>query len=215
MVKLYGIPVSNYYNMVKLAMLEKGIAFEEAAATPSQEGEYKARSPMGKVPCIEVQEGFLSETSAILDYLEEIHPGHLPKDAFARAKSRELMRIFELYIELSARRHFGHVFFGAPKSQAAVDEVRPVVENGLKALAQLTGKGQWFGGAEFSLVDIYAYHVLGYATMALKAVYDGWDITQEVPGMGEILGRIKARPFAQQVDAAQGAALAAMQAQKG
>ena len=29
MIKLYGVSVSNYYNKVKFALLEKGIAFSE------------------------------------------------------------------------------------------------------------------------------------------------------------------------------------------
>jgi len=211
MIKLYGFPVSNYFNMVKLALLEKGLAFEEVAARPSQEGAYKAKSPMGKVPCIEVAEGFVSETGVILDYLEEQQPGHLPQSAFARAKARELMRVLELYIELPGRRHFGHVFFGGPKSDAAVEEVRPTVEKGLVALQQLMGKGEWLCGDQFSLVDIYAYYTLGYAAIALKAVY-GWDIVAEVPGLGAVLERIKARATTQQVDAAQQAAFAAMSA---
>ena len=211
MIKLYGFPVSNYFNMVKLALLEKGLAFEEVAARPSQEGEFKAKSPMGKVPCIEVAEGFISETGVILDYLEEQQPGHLPQSAFARAKARELMRVLELYIELPGRRHFGHVFFGGPKSDAAVEEVRPTVEKGLVALQQLMGKGEWLCGDQFSLVDIYAYYTLGYAAIALKAVY-GWDIVSEVPGLGAVLERIKARATTQQVDAAQQAAFAALSA---
>jgi glutathione S-transferase len=211
MIKLYGFPVSNYFNMVKLALLEKGLAFEEVAARPSQEGAYKAKSPMGKVPCIEVAEGFISETGVILDYLEEQQPGHLPQSAFARAKARELMRVMELYIELPGRRHFGHVFFGGPKSDAAVEEVRPTVEKGLIALQQLMGKGEWLCGDQFSLVDIYAYYTLGYAAIALKAVY-GWDIVAEVPGLGAVLERIKARATTQQVDAAQQAAFAALSA---
>ncbi|MDH4383017.1 MAG: glutathione S-transferase family protein [Gammaproteobacteria bacterium] len=211
MIKLYGFPVSNYFNMVKLALLEKGLAFEEVAARPSQEGAYKAKSPMGKVPCIEVAEGFISETGVILDYLEEQQPGHLPQSAFARAKARELMRVLELYIELPGRRHFGHVFFGGPKSDAAVEEVRPTVEKGLVALQQLMGKGEWLCGDQFSLVDIYAYYTLGYAAIALKAVY-GWDIVSEVPGLGAMLERINARATTQQVDAAQQAAFAAMSA---
>ena len=211
MIKLYGFPVSNYFNMVKLALLEKGLAFEEIAARPSQEGAYKTKSPMGKVPCIEVAEGFISETGVILDYLEEQHPGHLPQSAFARAKARELMRVLELYIELPGRRHFGHVFFGGPKSDAAVEEVRPTVEKGLAAITQLMGKGDWLCGDQFSLVDIYAYYTLGYAAIALKAVY-GWDIVAEVPGLGAVLERIKARATTQQVDAAQQAAYAAMSA---
>ncbi len=211
MIKLYGFPVSNYFNMVKLALLEKGLAFEDIAARPSQEGAYKAKSPMGKVPCIEVAEGFISETGVILDYLEEQQPGHLPQSAYGRAKARELMRVLELYIELPGRRHFGHVFFGGPKSEAAVEEVRPTVEKGLAAIKQLMGQGEWLCGDQFSLVDIYAYYTLGYAAIALKAVY-GWDIVAEVPGLGAVLERIKARPTTQQVDAAQQAAFAAMSA---
>ena len=34
MLKLYGFSVSNYYNMVKLALLEKGLPFEEVLFYP-------------------------------------------------------------------------------------------------------------------------------------------------------------------------------------
>ena len=213
MLKLHGFAVSNYFNMVKLAALEKGLVFEEVHARPSQEDAFKARSPMGKVPCIETEAGFLSETSAILDYLEEMEPGHLPLHPFQRAKSRELMRVLELYIELPARRHLAHVFFGAPKSESAVAEVKPVVEKGLKALAQLCSKqGPWLSGAVFSLTDIYAYYTLGYASQILQAVYE-WDIQAEVPGLKDVMARIAARPTTQKTDADQQAALAALMAQ--
>mgnify|MGYP001217486463 CR=1 FL=1 len=214
MIKLYGFAVSNYYNMVKLALLEKNIAFEEVTATPSQEADFKAKSPMGKIPCIETPRGFLSETAAILQYLEDTHPNPalLPADAFARAKVRELAHGLELYIELQARRHYGHVFFGGPKSQAAVDEVRPVVENGLKALRQLSS-GQYLCGDRFTLADVVAYYTFPYAQMVLQAVY-GWDIMAEVPGLAERLARIGARPAAQKVDADHKAAMAAFMAQK-
>lgn len=215
MIKLYGFAVSNYYNMVKFALLEKGVAFEEVAAAPSQEADYTSKSPMGKVPCIQTPQGFLSETAAILDYLEESHPEPrlLPTDAFARAKVREVMRGLELYIELQARRHFRHVFFGEAKSQPAVEEVRPVVENGLRALRQLAGKGPWLCGEQFTLADIVAYHTFGYAAMAMNAIY-GWDIVAEVPGLKETLARIAERPAAKRVDADQQAALQAFMAQK-
>lgn len=214
MIKLYGFAVSNYYNMVKLALLEKGIPFEEVTAAPSQEDSYKAKSPMGKVPCIETSHGFLSETSAILNYLEEVHPtpALLPADPWARAKVREVVHGLELYIELQARRHFGHVFFGAPKSEAAIEEVKPVVENGLNALRQLSS-GQWICGDQFTQADIVAYHSFGYAALAMKAIYD-YDIVAAVPGLGDKLARIGARATSQKVDADQQAAMAAFMAQK-
>lgn len=36
MLKLYGFSVSNYYNMVKLALLEKGLPFEEVLFYPGR-----------------------------------------------------------------------------------------------------------------------------------------------------------------------------------
>ena len=35
-IKLYGMPLSNYYNMVKTVLLEKGMDFEEMLILPNQ-----------------------------------------------------------------------------------------------------------------------------------------------------------------------------------
>ena len=112
--KLYGFPMSNYYNMVKIALLEKGIAFEEVTTMPNQEPDFLAKSPMGKVPCLETSNGLLTESSAILEYIEEWEDGTalLPTDREERAKVRSMCRTMELYIELSARRLYPQVFFG-------------------------------------------------------------------------------------------------------
>ena len=63
MIKLHGMPLSNYYNVVKCVMLEKEVPFEEVAVKPNQESDYLLKSPMGKVPCMETAAGFLTETS--------------------------------------------------------------------------------------------------------------------------------------------------------
>ena len=52
-IKLHGMYLSNYYNVVKTVLLEKGIVFEEVNQSPSQEDGYLDKSPMGKVPCLE------------------------------------------------------------------------------------------------------------------------------------------------------------------
>ncbi|MDZ7683926.1 MAG: glutathione S-transferase N-terminal domain-containing protein [Gammaproteobacteria bacterium] len=58
MIKLYGFPISNYFNIVKIALIEKGVDFEFVDTRPSQDDDYLAKSPMGKVPCIETEDGF-------------------------------------------------------------------------------------------------------------------------------------------------------------
>ena len=51
MLKLHGFPSSNYYNIPKLALLEKGIEFEEVLCFVGAGEEYKPdylnKSPMG------------------------------------------------------------------------------------------------------------------------------------------------------------------------
>ncbi|MGH8595400.1 MAG: glutathione S-transferase family protein [Gammaproteobacteria bacterium] len=215
MIKLYGIALSNYTNMVKLTLEEKGIAYQEISTMPNQESDFKARSPMGKVPCIETEKGCLAETAAILEYLEEVQPTprFLPTEPFARAKTREVMRIVELYVELAARRHFQHVFFGGPLNQAAFDEVKPAMEVGLSALTQLTSRKPFLCGAEMTYADIYAYHSFPYANMVTTQLYK-WDIIAAVPGLKEALAAVGARAASKKVDADQQAALAEFMAQK-
>jgi glutathione S-transferase len=215
MIKLYGFAVSNYYNMVKFALLEKSIAFEEVSAMPSQEADYRSKSPMGKVPCIETGQGFLSETAAILDYLDAIAPNPplLPKDPYAAAKVREIAHGLELYIELQSRRHYAEIFFGEPRNAAAVTEARPIIEKGLGALKQL-GKFKPYLAGEFSYADIVAAHTFIYAAPVCQAVYN-WDIVAEVPGLKAAIDATNARPAGAKVMADQQAALQAFMASKG
>ncbi len=114
MLKLHGFSVSNYYNMVKLALLEKGLPFEEVIFYGGQAPQALEVSPRGKVPVLQTEHGFLSETSVILDYIEQTQGGKalLPADPFGQAKVRELLKEIELYIELPARTCYAESFFG-------------------------------------------------------------------------------------------------------
>ena len=57
MLKLCGFRISNYHNKVRIVLLEKGIAFEGRYAGPRQTDEYLTRSPMGKAPFLELDDG--------------------------------------------------------------------------------------------------------------------------------------------------------------
>ena len=69
MVKLCGFHISNYFNKVRIAMLEKGVEFElDATCKPSQQEDFLARTPMGKVPLLEVDGAQLAESQVICEY---------------------------------------------------------------------------------------------------------------------------------------------------
>lgn len=202
MLKLHGFSVSNYANMVKHCLIEKGIEFEQVHVTPSQEPEFRAISPMGKIPCLETPQGCLIETSVILDYLEDVYPEPAlrPADPYERARAGQLIQVCELYIELSARRHLASVMFGAEQSQAAYDEVRPQVEMGLRGLKDLAEFGPFLLGSQFGNADIFAYHTFRLAGQLLKSTYD-WDVTADLPQLTGFFAAVEARDSTQQVNA--------------
>ena len=91
---LCGFPASNYYNKVKLALLEKAIPFAEEFVFPSSKPAFLAASPRGKVPFIRVGDRTVWESQAIVEYLEETGPATplYPADPLERAQSRAALQ---------------------------------------------------------------------------------------------------------------------------
>ncbi len=210
MLKLHGAPISSYYNMVKLALLEKGFDFEEVRTGPNQSPEFLAISPMGKIPCLEVAEGFLSETDVILEFIQEIHPDFplLPEDPFQRGKVRQIMRICELYVDQPMRPLLGSVLTGQPPSDHAVARARPELEKGMAALGRVTVFDPWIAGSDFTNADIVAYFATGVAAAIASAVYQ-WDIGDAIEGYRQWRQRVGERHFVREVDSEWRAALQA------
>lgn len=208
MIKLYGGAISNYFSAAKTALIEKAIDFEEVAVMPGDDPEVVARSPMGKVPYIEVDGRPLCETNVIFDYLEDTqpHPTLYPDDPFARAKTKELIRTVELYLDAPARRLLPSVYFGKPVDPAIRDEVRPAIEKGLRALQQLARFEPYLAGDRFSYADIAAYFHLRFTNLHTTKIYR-WDITETVPDLAVYLERVGKRPSVQSVDSAMQAGL--------
>ena len=202
MLKLYGFAVSDYFNMVKHVLLERGIAFEEVTVFPDQTQEFLAKSPMGKVPCIETEHGFLCETSVILDYLEAAYPERpmLPEGAWAQAKARELMKVSELYIELSARRLLPALLAGAPVADDVKQDVRVNLEKGLRAINALASFSPFVLGEQQTLPDIVLRYALGVAKMAAGSVLK-WDLLEGQAALKAWDERLAADPICQQLDA--------------
>ena len=63
--KLCGFSLSNYYCQLKLQLLEKGVPFEEELVwAGNSHPKLIGRSPMGKVPFLDTEQGPLSESFA-------------------------------------------------------------------------------------------------------------------------------------------------------
>jgi glutathione S-transferase len=106
MITLCGFAISNYYNKVKLVLLEKNIPFqEELVMTGSKDEAVLSGSPLAKVPFIRTPQGALCESQVIVEYLEQLQPqpALMPADPFAAAKVRELCTYIDLHLELVAR----------------------------------------------------------------------------------------------------------------
>ena len=214
MLKLCGFSVSNYYNKVKLALLEKGIPFEEEMIYPSQDETLKKDSPMGKVPFLRTPRGVLSESQVLIEYIEDTHPAPplYPADAFARAKCRELIEHIELHLELPARRLYPEAFFGDSVSDETKKEVEKLLAKGLKSLAHLARFEPNIAGKEFTHADCAAWVHLPLVSQATRKIY-GRDFLEELlPSAKPYLKLISERPQAQKVNADRKAASEAFMA---
>ena len=173
MLTLCGFPISNYYNKVKLALLEKDVPFaEEVVRLPISDAAALAASPLGKVPFLRTPQGSLCESQAIMEYIEAAHPAPalLPADPFAAAKVRELITFIELHLELVARELYGQAFFGGTVSDGLKDRVRKQLEKNIPAFKALAKFSPFVAGDQFTQADCAAFASLPLVGMATRAV---------------------------------------------
>ncbi|CAH0153464.1 MULTISPECIES: glutathione S-transferase [Pseudomonas] len=213
MLKLYGFSVSNYYNMVKLALLEKGLPFEEVPFYAGQTPEALAVSPRGKVPVLGVKQGFINETSVILEYLEQSQegPALLPADPFARAQVLALCREIELYIELPARACYAEAFFGMTVPEAIKEKSRAELLLGMGTLGRHGKFAPYVAGESFTLADLYFMYSLSLACGVGEKLF-GLDLLEQLPKAKALLARLNEMPNAQKVEADRQAAMPAFMA---
>lgn len=175
MIQLHGFAVSNYYNKVKLALLEKNVAFCEVhQGTRSTDEAVLAASPLGKIPYITTDQGSLCESQPILEWLEAAFPQPplMPADPFAAAKVRELTTFIDWHLEMTARQLYGSVFFGAaPLSDGNKARIRQELEKNIAAFKRLAKFSPYVAGEQFTQADCSAFNNLPLVGMASKGAY--------------------------------------------
>ncbi len=201
MIKLYGLRMSNYYSLVKALLIEKDVEFEEVKTPPSQEEEFLAKSPMGKMPAIEVEGTFLSESLAIAQYLEQIapEPRLMPEDPLQAAKVMELICHIKLDIELVARRCLPQLLFKIEVSQETKDSTHADLDKGMKAVSRLY-QSPYAAGDQLTLADFYTFYSFGLATGISKAVLN-IDLLDDYPQIASLVQKMSQHPSIARVEA--------------
>ena len=212
MITLHGFAISNYYNKVKLALLEKGIPFEEShQLTGSTDDTVLNASPLAKVPFIRTPQGTLCESQVICDWLEAAYPQVplVPADAFAAAKVRELVTYVDLHLELVARELYGQAFFGGQVDQATQDRVKAKLIKNIAAFQRLAKFSPYLAGDSFTLADCAAWVSLPLVAQATKAIYGEDLLSAGGVNWKPYAAMVGERPTAKKVSDDRKAALAA------
>lgn len=193
MLVLRGFAASNYYNKVKLALMEKNIPFQEELFWIGKSA-IEGGSLLGKVPFLKTPEGILSESEVILEYLEDKYPEVplLPKDPFAAAKVRELAAYINLHLELTARELYPQAFFGGKISDETKASVEKKLKTAIEGFNKLAVFTPFIAGDQFTIADCSAIVHLPLITMATKIVY-GVDFLEGTPAR-DYVKRMNAMP---------------------
>jgi maleylpyruvate isomerase len=162
---LHGYWRSGAAYRTRIALELKGLTFGQAGVdlrTGAQRSDgFMALNPQGMVPALEVDGAVLTQSPAILEWLEETHPTPplLPSEPLGRAQVRAMAALIGCDIHPLNNLRVGKALretFGA--DQAAVDAwAARWITPGFAALEALTaqhGEGWCFGGAP-TLADCY------------------------------------------------------------
>lgn len=203
MIKLYGFSLSNYYNKVKFILLEKGVAFEEVPVRPGGAASADGKSPLGKVPFIETEQGFLCESQVIADHLEALYPtpALMPADPWQAAKVRELITYCDWHVELCARQLYKQAFFGGKLTPEEIERVRGQLTKHLAAFKDLARFSPYAAGDTFTQADCAVYVSLPLAALASKMVMGEDLVAAAGIDWKAYVALIEQRPAAQKVAA--------------
>lgn len=195
LLRLLGYSVSNYVNIVRAALIEKGLEHEFVVTRSSQEPTFLQISPLGKIPVLETSEGSLTETVAILDYLDDAFPDVplRPETPFARARARQIINIVQVYVEAQVRQLFPGVFMGGENLATTEVAVRSTLDRATAALARLLEPGPFLFGDRPMQADLFTFYNIDIADRVTRFTY-ARSIVEEIGGLAQWCAAMRARP---------------------
>lgn len=200
-IELVSFDLCPYVQRAVLALLEKGVEHTVTYIDLDQPPEWFARrSPLRKVPLLNIGDTTLFESGVILEYLDEAYPPALhPQDLLSKAHHRAWM---EVGSELLGDQY--RLMTAAAESD--FEQACCAIEIKLERLEQQVSKGPYFSGDELRLIDL-AYAPLFHRFELLEA-WHALGVYEHVPRVRawhsallerESLGRSVKADFAQRL----------------
>jgi len=152
--KIYGALASPFVARAILFARLKGVDLELVPARPGS-ADYKAINPIGKIPALETDDGqWIAESEVICEYIEDLspEPSGLPATPIARAQSRMVSRVVDLYLSPAAAKYARQI--NPEKRDAAiVAEATIELEKSFAYLAHFMGDEPFAAGDKPTLGD--------------------------------------------------------------
>jgi glutathione S-transferase len=194
-IKLYHAVPSSNSDRVKIALHEKGLAYEgiklDLAKRDQKKPEHLQRNPYGKVPVVDNGGNVLFESCIINEYLDEKYPAPplMPKDPYLRGRGRVLIDYGLNYLHEPYWALRNEIFFKkeAERSESLMEEKRRMLRHLLRYLEDALGDRPYFLG-EISLTDIDLWP--RFARMEYYGVLPA----PNLPRLNAWIERMKARP---------------------
>lgn len=162
--RLYSYFRSSAAYRVRIALNLKHMAYDIAPVHLLRGGgehlgaEYRSVNPQARVPALAVGERVLTQSPAILEWLEETHPEPplLPRDPFARAKVRAAMSV--ITCDIHPLGNLGVLNWLRGEFQATPEQVSEWLAHwigeGLSAVETMLDDGPFCFGATPTLADV-------------------------------------------------------------
>lgn len=214
--KILASALSPFSARLRIAAALKGldVAFEPAPGGSGSEA-LKQINPFGQIPVLLAGDVRLVESLALLDYLEDTHPGTRslrPADALQAARVRMIGMLFDNKVFFALRPLFAQLLGGKPDlavAQAALDDAAIQLE---KLASFFDAQGPAVGGA-ISNADC-AMAPFAWLLSVLAPKFGATSPFARVPRIAAWWESVGALPEVHQVTAAMAQAFAAFMAAK-
>jgi glutathione S-transferase len=172
---LYYHPLASFCHKVLIALYENATPFRPVIvdlASEASSAEMLSYWPVGKFPVLrdEVRGQTIPETSIIIEYLADHHPGPVPLVPADREQAREARlwdRFFDLYVMTPMSKIVTDRLRPAGRGDATgVEEARALLDRAYDLADQRLAGRAWAIGDGFTLADCAAAPALFYADIA-------------------------------------------------